>query len=92
MPKFLIEVPHDKEPIACAQAIQFFQASGSHFLANAEWGCLDGEHKAWMIVDVPTREDAESIVPPAFRSEARIVRLNRFDMDDADEILRQHQP
>ena len=91
MPKFLIEVPHDKEPVACARAVQFFLNSGSHFLANAEWGCLDGEHKAWMIVDVPTREDAESIVPPSFRSEARIVRLNRFEMDDLDEILSQHQ-
>lgn len=91
MPKFLIEVPHDEEPVACARAVQFFLNSGSHFLANADWGCLDGEHKAWMIVDVPAREDAESIVPPSFRAGARIVRLNRFEMDDIDEALRQHQ-
>ncbi|MFN2290202.1 MAG: hypothetical protein ACK2UC_03315 [Anaerolineae bacterium] len=91
MPKFLIEVPHEEEPVACAQAVQFFLTSGSHFLANADWGCLDGEHKAWMIVDVPTREDAQGIVPPSFREGARIVRLNRFEMDDVDEVLRQHQ-
>jgi len=46
MPRFLIEVPHDEDVIACAQVIKIFLSTGSHFLSNADWGCRDGEHKA----------------------------------------------
>jgi len=30
---------------------------------------MDGEHKAWLIVEVDTKEDARRILPPAFRSQ-----------------------
>jgi len=90
MPKFLIEVPHEAEVLACANVVRVFLASGSHFLTNAEWGCADGEHCAWIIVDVDSKEDARAIVPPAFRRDARIVGLNRFSMEHIDGIIRQH--
>ena len=62
MANFLIEVPHEKNKMACVQAMRIFVESGSHFLAHADWGCSDDEHKAWMIVDVETREQAMQIV------------------------------
>ena len=68
MPKYLIEVPHDPDELACAKVIQVFLSSGSHFLSNAEWGCGDGVHNAWMIVDTANRQEAMAIVPPAFRA------------------------
>ena len=39
MPKFLIEVAHEPEVIACARVVEVFLKSGSHFLTNADWGC-----------------------------------------------------
>jgi hypothetical protein len=90
MPKFLIEVPHDKEVVACAKVVQMFLTSGSHFLTNAEWGCLDGDHHCWMIVDVGSKSEAKGIVPPGMRAQARVVQLNRFTMDEIDTILRHH--
>jgi hypothetical protein len=91
MEKFLIEVYHDKEEIACALAAKFFLSSGSHFLTNAEWGCNDDVHKAWMIVEVENREEARRIIPSPFKSKATIVQLNRFTWDQVNEILsRQH--
>ena len=63
MSKFLIEVPHEEETVACATVVQVFLASGSHFLTHADWGCMDGEHAAWMIVDVDTKAEALAIVP-----------------------------
>jgi hypothetical protein len=92
MPKFFIEVPHNSHQIECARAVQIFLMSGSHFLTNAEWGCMDGEHKAWMIVEVETKEEAESIVPPSYRPLAKIVKLNRFSMGEIDEVMQQHEP
>jgi hypothetical protein len=91
MARFLIEVPHEPETAACARVIQIFLKTGSHFLTHADWGCMDGDHKAWIIADVESRDEARSILPPSFRSQAKIVKLNYFTMEEIDEILRQHQ-
>jgi hypothetical protein len=91
MPKFLIEVPHEAETVACARVVQVFLSSGSHFLTHADWGCRDGDHRAVMIVDVDNREQARAVIPPAFRSAARIVALNKFSMQEIDEILARHR-
>ena len=91
MPKFLIEVPHEPEVVACAKVVQIFLSSGSHFVTHADWGCMDGEHSAWLTVDVDTKEDARAVLPPGFRKSARIVQLNKFTMEEIDEILGRHR-
>jgi hypothetical protein len=91
MARFLIEVPHEEEEIACARVVEIFLKTGSHFVTHTDWGCMDGEHKAWLIVEVDTKEEARSMLPPAFRSQARIVGLNKFSMERIDEILLHHR-
>ena len=90
MEKFIIEVPHEPETRTCAYVVQAFLNTGNHFLTNADWGCMDGVHKAWIIVEVESREDARMILPPAFRPQATIVQLNKFTMQEIEEILRAH--
>ena len=90
MEEFLIEVYHEKEEIACALAAKIFLSSGSHFLTNAEWGCNDDVHKAWMIVEVENKAEAKRIIPSAFKSKANIVQLNRFTWEEVNEILTKH--
>ena len=89
--KFLIEVAHEPTTVACAHAVEAFLKSGSHFLTHADWGCKDGEHKAWMMVDVDSREEARAIVPPAFRAQTKVVQLNGFSLGEIDDILRLHK-
>jgi hypothetical protein len=89
--RFLIEVPHEATTVACARAVEVFLRTGSHFLSHADWGCKDGEHKAWLVVEVDSKSEACSIVPPAFRPQAKIVQLNSFTMEDIEEILRDHE-
>ncbi len=91
MARFLIEVPHEPERVACARVVEIFLKTGSHFLTHADWGCMDGEHKAWIVAEVQSKEEARSIVPPGLRSEAKIVQLNHFTLDEIDAILRHHQ-
>ena len=91
MPRFLIELHHEDEVLACARVVQVFLATGSHFLTHADWGCMDGEHTAWIIVEVDSKEQARSILPPAFRSQAKIVALNKFTMEQIDGIISRHQ-
>ncbi len=89
MARFLIEVPH--EAVACAHAAQIFLNAGSHFLTHADWGCTDGEHKAWFVAEVENKDEARSILPPVLRPQAKITRLNYYSLDRMDEILSHHQ-
>jgi len=41
-------------------------------------------------VDAESHEEARSIVPPPYRSQALVVKLNKFTMAEIDEIMR-HQ-
>ena len=90
MPKFMIEVSHERERIACARAIRVFLETGSHWLTNADWGCMDDDHRCWIIVDLPTKEEAMMILPPVFRAEAKIIQLRHFSMAEIDAILASH--
>ena len=87
-PRFLIEVPHDGTMAACVNAIEVFHQTGSHFLTHADWGCKDGVHKAWIVVDVESREEARLIVPTMYRQQATITQLNAFSMDDVENLRR----
>lgn len=90
MARFLIEVPHDDKKDACERAIRVFQETGSHYMTQADWGCHDGEHKAWIVVELENKDEARAILPPIFRQAAKIVTLEKFTMADAEEIKDQH--
>ncbi len=90
MARFLIEVPHEAEESACIKAVQVFLRTGSHFLTRADWGCKDGEHKAWIIVEVDSKDEARMIVPHVYRSLAKVVKLNRFSLEEVDELMGYH--
>jgi hypothetical protein len=78
MPRFLIEIPHEDEHAACVRALQALDTHGSHFVTHAEFGCRDGFHSALLTAEFESLAEARQIVPPEFRREARIVRLERF--------------
>jgi len=91
MPRFLIEVPHEEEIVACAHVVEIFLNTGSHYLTNADWGCKDGVHKAWIIIDVDSKDEAKAILPPAYRPQSTIVQLNKFTMEEIEDLLRHHK-
>jgi hypothetical protein len=90
MPKFLIEVPHEENLLACAQVVESFLNYGSHFATKADWGCTDGVHKAWITIETDSKDDARNILPPAYRAQASIIKLNKFTKEAIDEILELH--
>jgi len=90
MAKYLIEVAHEAEKNACLRAAQILLKSGSHFVTNADFGCLDGEHKAWIVVEVSNKEEAKAVMPPEYRSSAKIVKLNKFTLKEIEDLLAHH--
>ena len=91
MARYLVEVPHDNRKEACEMAVRAFLETGSHFVTGADWGCSDGEHKAWMIVDVGSKDEALSILPPLFRTSAKVTFLERFTFDRRGDIISVHR-
>lgn len=90
MARFHIEVPHEANMTACNRAIEIFLRTGSHFLTHADWGCKDGEHKAWITVDVDTKDEARNIVPAEYRPSAKITRLSLFELTDLGKVQLRH--
>jgi len=91
MEKYLIEVSHEATDSACMNAVKIFLQTGSHFLRQADWGCHDGEHKAWLIVEVENKDQARHIVPSLFRSEAKIIKLHTFTRAEMENIAEVHK-
>jgi hypothetical protein len=91
MARFLVEVPHESEVVACARANKILLETGSHFLTHADFGCNDGVHKAWIVVDVSSKEEARNTLPPAYRRQATVVGLTKFGIKELDELIRHHQ-
>jgi hypothetical protein len=91
MARFLIEVPHEAEVVACARAAKVLLESGSHFLTHADFGCHDGVHKAWIVVDVDSKDEARRMLPPLYRRQATIVKLGKFGLDELDDLIKHHE-
>ncbi len=91
MPKFLIEIPHSSERYECLRAVEILLSSGSHFMTNADWGCLDGVHKAWFFMEADNKNEALMVVPPAYRKDTKISQLNKFKLKEVQDLLKYHE-
>ncbi len=91
MDKYLVEVTHSDDKVECLRTIQIFLSSGSHFLTHADWGCLDGEHRAWFVIDVENKQEALQIVPSYYKNNTKIVKLSRFNLQEIENLLQHHE-
>jgi len=91
MPRFLLEVPHESEVVACSRAAKVLLQTGSHFITHADFGCRDGVHKAWIVVEAHNKEEARNTLPVLYRRQATIVELNKFSIDELDDLIRRHE-
>lgn len=91
MPKYLIEVSHEDNKEACERAKLAFYRTGSHFVTHADWGCSDGEHKAWINVEMDSKEEAKMILPPAFRAQTKVIEVQKIDRETMEQVLNKHK-
>ncbi len=78
MDKYLVESDHSTED--CLLILDMVQAQG--YLTHYEWGCKDGVHIGWAIVEAESKEEAMLSVPSLIRNKARVVKLNKFTPGD----------
>lgn len=84
MKKYLVISHHTAED--CVRALKEVLASG--YLVHFDWGCKDGEHTGWALLEAEERSHAMLSVPPFLRTRARVVQLNKFQ---ADAVEAMHQ-
>ena len=87
MSRFLIEYSYSSEYEACLRAANTLLSTGSHYITHADWGCRDGVYKAWLIAEVDSKDDAMRIVPPAFRSDTKVIQLNKFTLQEIQNLV-----
>ena len=76
MTKYLIQESH--EPEECVRTLDAYMQAGAHFLTRSDWGCEAGVHSSWLIVDAEDEERARLMIPPAIRTTATLIPLNKF--------------
>jgi hypothetical protein len=78
MERYLIETPHTAQN--CLALVEEVNAQG--YLSNFDWGCRVGVHTGWVIIEAESEEQARMAVPPLVRKQARVTRLNKFNISE----------
>ncbi len=78
MDKYLVILPHTVED--CMKAIKQIEAVG--MITHFDWGCKDGEHTGYGILEADSKAEASLVVPSGQRSQARVVKLNKFTPEE----------
>ena len=80
MARYLIESPHTGDE--CLLVLDWILAQGSMLLTKYEFCCMDEDHTGYLLIEVPSKEDARRLVPPNIRNKARIVELQKFTPEE----------
>lgn len=91
MSQFLLEVPHEEDLVSYEKAIRILLSTGSHFLTHAHFGCHDGVHKGWIIVDMDSKEEARAIIPTEYRNQSMVIKLTQFSLGKLGKIAVYHR-
>lgn len=86
MKRYLIETPHTAQE--CHLLVGQVYAMG--YLYHFDWGCMDGVHSGWAIIEAEDEAQARLAVPSIVRNKARVVRLTKF-LGDPDNAPQMHE-
>ncbi len=83
MKKFLVISDHTAED--CVKALKEVLAIG--YLTHFDWGCKDGVHTGWAILEANDKAEAMMSVPTFLRGQAKVVQLTKYQ---AEKVLAMH--
>ena len=74
--QYLVEVPHTVAE--CLASLDETKAMGAEKLNQWSWGCMFGDHTAYLIVNAKSEAEALANVPSAERPQAKVFPLSKF--------------
>ena len=78
MDRYLVTSPHTSGD--CKQALKEVSATG--YITHFDWGCMDGDHTGWVVLEAENAEQALMVVPALQRHRAKAVKLVKFSPVD----------
>jgi hypothetical protein len=76
--RYLVVSPHTAGD--CKQALKEVHAAG--YITRFDWGCMDGDHTGWVVLEAETMQQALMVVPAMQRNKAKAVKLVKFSPAD----------
>jgi hypothetical protein len=80
MERYLVVSPHTKGD--CVKALREVYAVG--YITHFEWGCKDGDHTGWLILEAENAQQALMVVPAMQRHSAKAIKLVKFTPQDIE--------
>ena len=80
MNRYLVVSPHTAGD--CVKALKEITAVG--YITHFEWGCKDGDHTGWVILEAENPQQALMVVPSAQRHTAKATKLVKFSPQDIE--------
>ncbi len=80
MNRYMIVATHSDAD--CAAIVNQVIAAG--FNTHVDWGCKDGEHTGWALVEADSHEQAMMFVPAIIRPKARAIKVVKFYEEGGD--------
>lgn len=78
MDRYLVVSPHTAGD--CKRALREVHAAG--YITHFDWGCLDGDHTGWVILEAENAKEALMVVPAMQRGNAKAVKVVKFSPAD----------
>ena len=78
MERYMVILPHTQQD--CIKSLQQIESIGA--ITHFEWGCKDGEHTGWVILEAGNKAEALMVVPTNQRGNAQVIMLNKFSPED----------
>jgi hypothetical protein len=83
MDRYLVVSPHTVEN--CREFVRQVLAAG--YITHFDWGCMDGDHTGWVIIEAENAKQALMVVPSGQRPSARAVKLTKFSVADVEKMF-----
>jgi len=82
MDRYIVESPHTEGD--CKKALKDVLSVG--YLTHFDWGCKDGDHRGWVIIEADSPEEALMVVPSIHRPLAKVVKLVKFSREQVEKM------
>jgi hypothetical protein len=84
---YLIESPHTPEE--CLNVMD--EVNKAKQLSSWQWGCPEGNHTAYRMVQASSEEAALAMVPESVRGKAHAYKLTKMTPAQLEQVHKQHQ-
>ena len=77
MKKFLVEMSHTREE--CLRALDsVLEKGGPDYLDKFEWGCADGNHTGWAVIEGKSKSAVRDTIPKSVQDESHVTEVDKF--------------